>query len=46
MDFHVITPEAAELVMQVIDGQLVLPLSPVAHPAAPTPSRPPLLVHH
>lgn len=23
-DYHVITPEAAELIMQVIDGQLVI----------------------
>ena len=30
MDYHVITPEVAELVMQVIDGQLV-----IVPPAAP-----------
>lgn len=35
-DFHVITPEAAELVMQVIDGQLVIvPPAPTPAPAAP-----------
>ena len=28
-DYHVITPESAELVMQVIDGQLVI-VPPVA----------------
>lgn len=24
MDFHVVSPQAAELVMQVIDGQLII----------------------
>jgi hypothetical protein len=29
-DFHVITPEAAELVMQVVDGQVVIvPPAPI-----------------
>lgn len=32
-DYHVITPEAAELVMQVVDGQLV-----IAPPVAPAPA--------
>lgn len=31
-DYHVITPEAAELVMQVIDGQLVI-VPPTSQPA-------------
>lgn len=33
-DYHVITPEAAELVMQVIDGQVVIvpPVGPVPTP--------------
>jgi hypothetical protein len=31
-DYHVITPEAAELVMQVIDGQLI-----IAPPPKPAP---------
>jgi hypothetical protein len=34
-DFHVITPQAAELVMQVIDGQLV-----IVPPATPAPALP------
>jgi hypothetical protein len=32
-DYHVITPEAAELVMQVIDGQLVIVPPPAETPA-------------
>jgi hypothetical protein len=39
-DYHVITPEAAELVMQVIDGQLFIvePQNPAPQPicCAPT----------
>lgn len=33
-DYHVITPEAAELVMQVIDGELVIvpPITPSSAP--------------
>lgn len=34
MDFHVITPEAAELVMHVVDGQLII-VPPQAIPPAP-----------
>lgn len=30
MDFHIITPHGPELVMQVVDGQLVVP-----QPSAP-----------
>lgn len=39
-DYHVITPEAAELVMQVVDGQIVIvpPATPGPTPAvAPVP---------
>lgn len=32
-DYHVITPEAAELVMQVVDGQVV-----IVPPATPEPA--------
>jgi hypothetical protein len=43
-DYHVITPEAAELVMQVIDGELVIvpPVSAVAtsHVGAPPMAHP------
>ena len=38
MDFVVITPEAAELVMEVIDGQLVI--VPPAPQPQPTPAGP------
>ena len=32
-DYHVITPEAAELVMQVVDSELI-----IAPPATPAPA--------
>jgi hypothetical protein len=32
-DYHVITPESAELVMQVVDGQLVIVPPPAETPA-------------
>lgn len=34
MDFHVITPRGAELIMQVIDGELVI-VPPPALPPKP-----------
>jgi hypothetical protein len=37
MDYHVITPETVELVMQVIDGQLVIAPPAVTTQATPSP---------
>jgi hypothetical protein len=34
-DYHVITPEATELVMQVIDGELILPSAEPSEPPEP-----------
>jgi hypothetical protein len=39
MDYHVITPEAAELVIQVIDGQLIIvPPKPAPQPISGAPT--------
>jgi len=42
MDLHVLTPRGAYLVVQVIDGKVVIPpglLEPAAAPAQPAPGR-------
>lgn len=39
MEIHLLTPQGDQLVVEVVDGQVIVPSAPAAAPAQPAPGK-------